>query len=330
MSLKALHFNNPRGRIDFPFQYIYIDEHSPLYVMPLHWHKEWEFLHIVQGEFDLFVNAKELHISAGEFILLSEGTIHGCIPHNCIYEAIIFDPRILFHTQPLLRKLLKPNYNQQRVFPIIYPADDSSGIDLLTYFFFLLHNQGIGHEMEVFGTLCLILGRIERQNYWVPLETTSASSRKLAILKQCLDYIEEHYTQDLSLDSLAEQVGMTPRYFCRFFKEMTSKPPMEYLNAYRIEMASIDLLESKKSVTEIAYDNGFHDLNYFIRAFKKQKGLTPGQYMHQNAIPLAVELSPMMSNKPHDMFNFQKEILHSMYPKSSEKKTNFPNMPLED
>lgn len=320
MGIQSFHMNHPRGRLDFPMEYLRVDEHSPLYILPLHWHKEWEFIHILQGSMDMMINSQEFHAEEGDFFLLDEGCIHGGIPHNGIYECVIFDPRTLFHQQPLFRKQLQPNYNQQRSLPTVFPKNDEAGKNLLCYFFSLMENQGIGREMEVFGSLCMILGHIDKNNYWLPRKTSSASSRKLSVMKEFMDYLEENYTRALTLNDLAEKAGMTPRYFCRFFKEMTGKPPMEYLNYYRIEMAGIELLTTKKSVTEIAFDNGFHDLNYFIRAFKKQMGVTPGQYMHQNALPRASEITPRLSETTLNMLVVEKDLVNKHYPKLPAKK----------
>jgi AraC-like DNA-binding protein len=71
---------------------------------------------------------------------------------------------------------------------------------------------------------------------------------------------------------------MNERYFCRYFKKMTQKTPVEYLNYYRIECAAEELQNSAKPVTEVALDCGFANLSYFIRVFRHWKGQTPGQF----------------------------------------------------
>ena len=71
---------------------------------------------------------------------------------------------------------------------------------------------------------------------------------------------------------------MTPKYFCRFFKQAVHRSPMDYLNFYRIEMACYALVATDCNVTEAALDAGFNDPGYFIRTFKHFKGETPGHY----------------------------------------------------
>ena len=59
---------------------------------------------------------------------------------------------------------------------------------------------------------------------------------------------------------------------------MTHQTPMDYLNRQRIEQACFRLTTTSDSVTDIAYDTGFNDLSYFIRIFRKYKGISPGKY----------------------------------------------------
>ena len=90
--------------------------------------------------------------------------------------------------------------------------------------------------------------------------------------------MRSNYDSQITLDDMAEAAGMSPKYFCYFFKEMTAKTPIEYLNLYRIEKASRKLINSDTSVTDIAYSCGFNDLSYFIKTFKHIKGKTPAKF----------------------------------------------------
>lgn len=102
--------------------------------------------------------------------------------------------------------------------------------------------------------------------------------KRILQLKQVLDFLEHNYTGALTLKQLSASVSMSPKYFCRFFSEMTHQTPMDYLNRQRIERACYEISTTDDSITDIAYRNGFNDLSYFIRTFKKYKGTTPGKY----------------------------------------------------
>ena len=65
----------------------------------------------------------------------------------------------------------------------------------------------------------------------------------------------------------------------RFFKELVGKTPIDYLNFYRIERACEMLISGEKNITETAFECGFNDISYFIKTFKKYKGIPPKQYI---------------------------------------------------
>ena len=78
--------------------------------------------------------------------------------------------------------------------------------------------------------------------------------------------------------SLADAAGLSAKYLCRIFSQLTGKSPVEYLNEYRIERACAMLSDTELSILDIGYSCGFNDQSYFIKTFKKQKGMTPGAY----------------------------------------------------
>jgi AraC-like DNA-binding protein len=104
------------------------------------------------------------------------------------------------------------------------------------------------------------------------------NDKSILMLKTILAFLRENYDKPLSLEAISCTIQKSPKYVGGFFKRMTGKTPMEYLNEYRIEKAARKLRLTDMSVTEIAYSSGFSDLSYFIKTFKKIKGISPGKY----------------------------------------------------
>ncbi|MCD7739549.1 MAG: helix-turn-helix transcriptional regulator [Lachnospiraceae bacterium] len=84
--------------------------------------------------------------------------------------------------------------------------------------------------------------------------------------------------ENISLEQLAGLANLSVSHFCKYFKTVIHKAPIDYINYYRIECACHLLSSTRLSVTEIAYQVGYNDSGYFIRRFKKSKGVTPLQY----------------------------------------------------
>lgn len=97
-------------------------------------------------------------------------------------------------------------------------------------------------------------------------------------LDQVKKYIEEHFTEDLSLEQLAQMVNLSPFYLSKCFKEEFGISYVDYMTQCRIYRAKEYIRQGGLSFKEIAYSVGYHDPNYFSRVFKKVCGLSPSQY----------------------------------------------------
>ncbi len=97
-------------------------------------------------------------------------------------------------------------------------------------------------------------------------------------LKPVLEYIDSNYGQTITLNELSRIAGMSPKYFCSYFHSIIHRTPIDYLNYYRIERACSELSTSDLTLTEVAYRCGFSDVCYFIKTFKRYKGITPRRY----------------------------------------------------
>ncbi len=109
------------------------------------------------------------------------------------------------------------------------------------------------------------------------LELQKETSRDRTLSIKVQEYICEHYMDpDLNISITSQYFDMTPAYLSSIYKKQTGGSLLDYINTVRIEHAEQLLMEGK-SVVEVAERTGFRDSGTFIRAFKKKKGITPGQ-----------------------------------------------------
>ena len=106
------------------------------------------------------------------------------------------------------------------------------------------------------------------------VEVVSESKRILKVK----NYIDEHYKDDLSLEQLADIVGMTPTAFSRYFKQRMAKNISEYIVDIRLGHAARLLVDTSDSVSEICWATGFNTLSNFNRLFRKRKGCSPTEF----------------------------------------------------
>ena len=90
-------------------------------------------------------------------------------------------------------------------------------------------------------------------------------------------YVSCNYHCSISLDEIANHVGMNRSAFCTFFRKHTGQTFVDYLNAYRVNIAHRLLVWEGMPVAEACFASGFNDVAYFCRTFKRYKGFPPSR-----------------------------------------------------
>jgi two-component system response regulator YesN len=110
------------------------------------------------------------------------------------------------------------------------------------------------------------------------LHSSSTGKKSRLVSKRVNDYIEQNYSQEITLTHMAEHVDLSVSRFCVLFKQEYGESFINYLNNYRMEKAKVLLLEPDLKVYEIADMVGFSSLPYFNRLFKSMNGLSPNEF----------------------------------------------------
>ncbi len=123
------------------------------------------------------------------------------------------------------------------------------------------------------------------------LATTSFASVKATAdsrrVRKVEEYIDEHFKEEVRLQTVSDIAGMTPTAFSRFFKLRTGRTLSDYIIDIRLGHAARQLVDTTTSVVEICYDSGFNNVSNFNRIFKKRKGCSPTTFRenyHKNKI----------------------------------------------
>ena len=99
---------------------------------------------------------------------------------------------------------------------------------------------------------------------------------------ECMDYIYYHLHEKITLQDLADAVGLTPNYLAALFKKEKGMTVQQYIRSRRIEAAKNMLVYSDYSATEISAFLAFSSTSHFIRIFREETGMTPRQYQQKN------------------------------------------------
>ena len=268
------------GTFDFPMEFYHVGPAHPRYEMSYHWHIEYEVIRVLKVELLMTIGEDEFTAKSGDIIFIKGGLLHGGIPKNCLYECIVYNLDSLMTASPASERLLKKVSSNSIEIYDHFPSGDRELLRITDRMFGHMKTRAEGHELTVIGAFYEFFGYILEHSLYKEAQSISAKDgQRIEHLKNVIATIEEHYDECITLDDLARAAGMNSKYFCRYFREMTHRTPIDYLNYYRIEQACFKLATSNNSVAEIGMSCGFNDESYFIKTFKKYKGVTPKKYL---------------------------------------------------
>ena len=276
------------GSARFPVATYRIHPNHPRYQMSSHWHPEHEILYVVNGTLHLTLGHNEYEAHAGDMFFIQGGTFHsGVASDMCEYHCFVFNLDRLIPAEHICHEFTE-QLKTQAVSINEHLGKNPEGLyqiycDLADR---LIFNKRGQYEFAVTGLLLQFIGTlIEQDRFTNNTQPTEHTLKMLSNIRNVLYKIENEYASPLTLEQLAEAANLSPNYFCRFFKKVTSQSPIGYLIAYRVNIAEYMLRTTDISMTDIALACGFTDVSHFIKYFRKNKGVTPKQYRTNIAQP---------------------------------------------
>jgi AraC-like DNA-binding protein/quercetin dioxygenase-like cupin family protein len=104
-------------------------------------------------------------------------------------------------------------------------------------------------------------------------------SKETNRLEEIFEYVNNNYNKKISIGDIALKVGLTPNSFSRFFKKVTQRTFIDFVNEFKIGKSMELLAEKNNTIKEIMYLSGYNDLSYYSKQFKKYQGTTPSEYL---------------------------------------------------
>ena len=169
-------------------------------------------------------------------------------------------------------------YKERGGRPVFHPEDIAPFVSLLTDLYNLAATSDYIRDMRINEKLGTLLTLLMEQS-WHPESVTV--SRKRMELVEIKNYLDEHYTERVTLDDLADKFFINKFYLSKIFKETYGTTVNNYLISKRITRAKQLLRFTDMTVDEIGVGVGMGDANYFSRMFRKVEGSSPSEYRKQ-------------------------------------------------
>lgn len=239
-----------------------------------HWHDFYELEIVTSGSGVMHVNGKEYEMRRGLFYLLTPSDVHGYSVHGEVENVnLTFTPEAIENT-----------VFAERLYPMgcVVGYADERTIEKLTFYIERMSDEtksnGEFAVKYVSALLSCALVEIYRAG-----ETDCVCETSYLPVQKALYYIRTHFKEELTIEKIAEFSGTSAVTLARKFAEYLNSGIKEYLVDFRLNYAKILILQTRESITDIAFYCGFNSLSYFQRCFAKKYGLPPKRYRKENA-----------------------------------------------
>ena len=245
-----------------------------------HWHEDMEFIYIMEGQMNYYVNGKTVLLQKGDGIMINSGQLHygySTRKEECRFYCIIVHPSLITMNKNLHAKYVEPVTKNQGLDYLLF--DEKGEIaEMLEAIHQVKTSRSPSYELEVIGLFqkiwCVIYGIVTTQYS----HTIQPVNDDLQAQRQMVSYIYQNYSAAISLDDIADAGKVCRSKCCQIFKKYVGQSPMDFVNAYRLEYSSRLLLTTKLNITEICTACGFNHLSYFSKQFQMRYGCTPRDY----------------------------------------------------
>ena len=252
-------------------------------ITPPHWHEQLLLMYIAKGTLVLMCGEQKITAEQGTILIVNPYEIHSIENHNSILEYYLLklDISLLLGNQTDLKPIMcMEQLLKNRILFKNEIVNDKFLIDSLKNIINEFQEKKQGYELVIRGlSYQILIDLLRRYTKKIPNQSElEIQYRRLRQIKPVITYMEEHYSEKITLADLSAVIHLSTIHFSRVFKTVTGFSPMEFLNRMRIQKAVQFLLKTDKSIVEIAMDTGFNDSNYFSRFFKKCRKESPSEF----------------------------------------------------
>lgn len=246
-----------------------------------HWHNAYEIIVGENDAYDIRIGERTFVVGENAILIIPAGVAHELRPRkNCTgYVYLIeldFVSRIK-SAQGIMAQLSHPILLEKAQDCALYGAAWQQLQRMRDVYFSDNHLR----ELLICADMLVLIEKLASSDILENDEAMAELDRQhkyKAKFDEILLYIGQHYTDQLSISSIARQFGFSKFYFARLFKKYSSYSYSDYLNRCRLKAAEYLMARTELSITDIAFQVGFNSLPTFSRLFKQHRGCTPSEY----------------------------------------------------
>jgi AraC-like DNA-binding protein len=256
-------------------------------ILPAHWHHEFEIIYISRGSGTFKIDTITYTVEQGNLLIINSKELHSAFCDNeegCDYSAFVFNMNYLSSDKGDIcqKKYIDPLLAGRRKF-INYISENKEWeiecIGIVKRIVNAFSKKNDYYELYIKGCLFQMMNVMYINNSIKEVQKNfPKSSENIESIKKVIEYINKNYSNEISIDDLAQVANLSKYHFIRTFGLIIGVSPIKYINMVRINEAANLLQSEHLNITEVANKCGFDNVSYFIKTFKIYKKETPYNY----------------------------------------------------
>lgn len=239
---------------------------APKEVLPLHWNEDIEIIYFIDGVTRIDYPEGSIDYHSGDIAIITPDKFHKIRP---VTEDVFYSFIIVDHNFLLSKRI---DINKHLFQPKIVDSEISSYFDCVAES--LINNDNPLFDIKTMAWVTLICEKLY-SHYRITESVSSSNSSHFTICTDVIKYVAKNFREQINLENIASEIGVSKYHMCRCFKEHTGYSIIDYANIYKLERARELITSGSMNLTEAAKYCGYSNLSYFSRIFKNVMGVTP-------------------------------------------------------
>ncbi len=238
-----------------------------------HFHSNIEIVYVTDGEITITINGHTAVLKKGDLSAAINYDIHAYSTEKFSNVIVLVAPCEIVNSFVLM--------SSGKTFASPFLIDSSCRKEILRCLKMMMSDPKKDNLLKMKGYLYTILSLLTENLGFVESKSQNANY----LPKEILFYLQEHFHQKITLDTISEKFGYNKYYFSKFFNTYFGCGFNEYINTLRVRHAAVLLAQGTQSIMDTALDSGFENQRTFNRAFISNFGVTPSQYRKEQHFP---------------------------------------------
>lgn len=250
-------------------------------LIPAHWHEHLEILSVTDGRITASINDISYELGSGDVFLINSNDIHYTFTHGETKSYLLQIP-------PVHLERVSANWKFLRFQEFFSGENNTTSLSFRLAEIF--REIARLYEEKTEGYHLLVLSAVYRLLFLLYTEGVLSEDspdgghrtvRDLERMKLCMEFVREHYGENISLADAAGLLSVTPEHFCRLFRKYTGQTFLAYVNQIRMDHFYHQLVEGEESITFLLDKNGISNYKGFLRKFRENYGGAPKEVRAQ-------------------------------------------------